>query len=88
MLDQERNPKTSYRVMEQGDLYVVSTYPKSPGPVAVTSYRFDLLPQWLQEAMHLLDWAHPEEVKELGRKVGDTYWIEAQDQLTTEEHRG
>lgn len=81
MLDPQRNPKTSYRVMFTGDLYVVSTYPKSPDPIAVASYRFDLLPQWLQEAMHLLDWAHPEEVKELGRKVGDTYWIEAQDDV-------
>ena len=80
MLDQERNPKTSYRVSPAlGGLYVVSVYPKSPGPIAVTSYRFDLLPQWLQEAIHLLDWAYPEEVKELGRKVGETYWIEAQD---------
>lgn len=85
MLDPDRNYKTTYRVaVYPGGLYEVSTYPKAPGKIAVASYRFDLLPQWLQEAMHLLDWAHPEDVKGLGRKVGDkregeTYWIEGQD---------
>lgn len=85
MLDSERNPKTTYRVSQVGDLYVVTTYPKSPDPIAVASYRFDLLPQWLQEAMHILDWAHPEFIEGLGKRVGPTdtamavYWIEAQE---------
>lgn len=80
MLDQERNPKTSYRVMFTGDLYVVSTYPKSPDSIAVAAYRFDLLPLWIQETVRLLDWAHPEDVKGLGRRIGDdTYWVEALD---------
>lgn len=85
MLDSERNPKTTYRVSQVGDLYVVTTYPKSPDPIATASYRFDLLPQWMQEAMHILDWAHPEFIEGLGKRVGRTdngtavYWIEAQD---------
>jgi hypothetical protein len=33
---------------------------------------------WVQEAIHLLDWAHPEEVRDVGRKIGQTYWIDAQ----------
>jgi hypothetical protein len=40
----------------------------------------DMLPAWVQETIHLLDWAHPEEVRDVGRKVGQTYWIDAQDE--------
>ena len=81
MLDQERNPNTTYRISIWPDsLYEVVVYPKAPEKVFSAAYRFDLLPQWIQETVRLLDWAHPEDVKGLGRRVGDdTYWVEAVD---------
>lgn len=84
MIDAERNLQTTYRIavwQQEGDevaLYEVSVYPKTPEKINVSAYRFDLLPKWLQEAIHLLDWAYPEEVAGLGRRVGDdTYWVES-----------
>lgn len=81
MLDQERNPHTTYRISVWPDgLYEVVTYPKAPEKIVSRAYRFDLLPQWIQETVHLLNWAHPEGVEGIGRRVGsDTYWIEALD---------
>lgn len=79
MLDAQRNLSTTYRISIWPDqLYEVTIYPRAPTPIAIHAYRFDMLPQWMQEAIHLLDWAHPEEVKALGRKVGETYWVDAQ----------
>lgn len=82
MLDQERNPHTTYRITlwPNDDLYEVVVYPKAPEKIFSAAYRFDLLPLWIQETVRLLDWAHPEDVKGLGRRIGDdTYWVEALD---------
>ena len=90
MIDPKRNLQTTYRIavwQQEGDevaLYEVSTYPKTPEKINVSAYRFDLLPKWLQEAIHLLNCAYPEEVAGLGRRVGDnTYWVEACDYTNT-----
>ena len=81
MLDPERNLSTTYRISVWPDgLYEVVIYPKTPEKIVSKAYRFDLLPKWVQEAVSMLDWAHPEDVKGLGRRVGgDTYWVEAHD---------
>lgn len=81
MLDPERNLNTTYRISVWPDgLYEVVTYPKAPEKIVSSAYRFDLLPQWIQETVSMLNWAHPEGVEGLGRKVGDdTYWVEAVD---------
>ena len=77
-MDQVRNPRTTYRVVHVGGLYEVTLYPKAPTPIVTERYRMDMLPVWVQEAIHLLDWAHPEEVRDVGRKIGQTYWMDAQ----------
>lgn len=81
MLDPERNPHTTYRISVWPDgLYEVVVYPKAPEKIFSAAYRLDLLPRWIQEIVHLLNWAHPEGVEGIGRRVGsDTYWIEAVD---------
>jgi hypothetical protein len=81
MIDPQRNLSTTYRFTDVGGLYEVTLYPKAPTPIVTERYRMDMLPVWVQEAIHLLDWAHPEEVRDVGRKVGMTYWIDAQDEV-------
>jgi hypothetical protein len=42
-------------------------------------YRFDVMPDWMQDAIRMLDAAgdgHP--VNGLGRRVGGVYWVEAE----------
>jgi hypothetical protein len=78
MIDPQRNLSTTYRFTDVGGLYEVTLYPKAPTPIVTERYRMDMLPVWVQEAIHLLDWAHPEEVRDVGRKIGQTYWIDAQ----------
>ena len=61
-------------------LYEVVVYPRAPEKIFSAAYRLDLLPRWIQEAVSMLNWAYPDEVKGLGRRVGDdTYWVEAVD---------
>ena len=81
MIDEQRNPETTYRVQRGNDLaVVVKSYPKVPSPIADGWYRNDQIPQWLVEAMALLDAAFPEPVTNIGRRLGDnTYWVEAVD---------
>ena len=81
MIDKQRNPETTYRVQRSNDLAVtIKSYPKVPSPVADGWYRNDQIPQWLVEAMALLDAAFPEPVTNIGRRLGDnTYWVEAVD---------
>lgn len=80
MLDPQRIITTTYRfrVTEPG-YFEVTTYPKYPSLVVDSVYRFDVLPDWIQDAIRMLDAAgvgYP--VDGLGRKVGDTYWVEAE----------
>jgi hypothetical protein len=86
MIDEQRNPETTYRVQRSNDLAVfVKSYPKVPSPVADGWYRNDQIPQWLVEAMALLDAAFPEPVLDIGRRLGDnTYWVEAVDSTPAE----
>ena len=81
MIDGQRNPETTYRVQRSNDLAViVKSYPRVPSPVTDGWYRNDQIPQWLVEAMALLDAAFPEPVPDIGRRLGDnTYWVEATD---------
>lgn len=81
MIDEQRNPETTYRVQRSNDLAViVKAYPKTPSPVTDGWYRNDQIPDWLAEAMALLDAAFPEPVPNIGRRLGDnTYWVEAVD---------
>jgi hypothetical protein len=81
MIDEQRNPETTYRVQRSNNLaVVVKSYPKVPSPVADGWYRNDQIPHWLVEAMALLDAASPEPVTNIGRRLGDnTYWVEAVD---------
>ena len=81
MIDEQRIPGTTYRVQRSNGLSVmVKSYPKVPSPVTDGWYRNDQIPQWLVEAMALLDAAFPEPVPDIGRRLGDnTYWVEAVD---------
>lgn len=78
MIDAQRNLNTTYRVDRQHhDGIHLKTFPPAPEVVAEGWYRMDQLPQWLIEAMALLDAAHPEGIPDLGHKVGNTtYWVE------------
>ena len=81
MIDEQRNPETTYRVQRSNNLAViVKSYPRVPSAVTDGWYRNDQIPQWLVEAMALLDAAFPEPVTNIGRRLGDnTYWVEAVD---------
>lgn len=77
MIDARRNLSTTYRVNRERGGVLVRTFPPAADPVTEGWYRMDQLPQWLVEAMALLDAAHPEGIHDLGRRVGDTtYWVE------------
>jgi len=94
-MDQVRNPRTTYRVVYvpkypyvpvESDLptvgeleswYEIHTYPPKEESLTKRVYRFEAMPEWMQEALHLLDWGT--EVHGIGRKVGQTYWIEPVD---------
>ena len=94
-MDQVRNPRTTYRVdyapkyiyvletpgMPTPDTleprYEIMKYPRKPEDLTRQICRFDAMPEWMQEALHLLDWGG--EVHGIGRKVGQTYWIEPVD---------
>ncbi len=94
-MDQVRDPHTTYRVEFMpryryvpdelslptvGDLeprYEIRTYPRKEKSLTTTVSRFDVMPEWMQQALHLLDWGT--EVHGIGRKVGQTYWIEPVD---------
>jgi hypothetical protein len=81
MLDPERDPESSYHINtappDYSGLVQVTTYPKSPDKVQIGFYRRGALPRWMIEAMALLDAGHPEQVYDLGVRVGEnSYWIE------------
>lgn len=78
MIDAKRNLSTTYRISRHSSEGVtLKTYPPSPSPVTDAWYRMDQLPQWMIEAMALLDAASPAGVEGLGHRVGEiTYWIE------------
>jgi hypothetical protein len=81
MLDPKRNPKSSYHINATLSLppeYVnVTTYPPMPEEVHTGTYRRDVLPRWMLEAMALLDAGHPETIYNIGVRVGEnSYWIE------------
>lgn len=78
MIDAKRNPNTTYRVDRVFDdgIYL-KTFPLAPEAVAEAWYRTDQIPQWLIEAMALLDAAAPASIPDLGHRVGESlYWIE------------
>jgi len=85
MIDVKREMTTTYQVqLDAKGMFFVMVYPKSPKPIAQHRqwYRLDLLPQWMQEGIRLMDVAgnnHP--VEGVGRKVGAvppvSYWFEA-----------
>jgi hypothetical protein len=81
MLDPKRDPKSSYHINASSNLppeYVyVTTYPPMPEEVRTGTYRRDVLPRWMVEAMALLDAGHPETIYNIGVRVGEnSYWIE------------
>jgi hypothetical protein len=81
MLDPERDPDASYHIntnpVKNPGLIDITIYPKTPGDVRSGLYRRDVLPRWMIEAMALLDAGHPEQVHDIGVRVGEnSYWIE------------
>lgn len=81
-LPSERNPDTAYRVVQiqvsgEGPLYGVIVFPIGGATSSKEQfYRFDVLPQWIQDAIAALDTAGPNVgVPGLGRKIGSTFWI-------------
>lgn len=77
MIDAKRNLNTTYRVSRLPDGIHLKTFPLAPEAVAEAWYRMDQIPQWLIEAMALLDAAAPASIPDLGHRVGElVYWIE------------
>lgn len=81
-LPSERDPDTAYRVYQaqfndNEFMYGVTVFSKEGASTAPEIlYRFDMLPQWMQDAIATLDTAGPNVgVPGLGRKIGSTYWI-------------
>lgn len=78
MIDAKRNLNTTYRVDRVFDdgIYL-RVFPPAPRPVVEAWYRTDQIPQWLIEAMALLDAAAPASIPDIGHRVGElVYWIE------------
>jgi len=77
MIDATRNLSTTYRVDRRLDGIYLRVFPPAPRPVVEAWYRTDQIPQWLIEAMALLDAAAPASIPDLGYRVGElVYWIE------------
>lgn len=81
-LPSKRDPDTVYRIVsvrvsDEESLYGVVVFPTgSHASSKEQFYRFDVLPQWMQDAIATLDTAGPNVgVPGLGRKIGSTYWI-------------
>lgn len=90
MIDAKRNLNTTYRVDRRLDGIYLRVFPPAPRPVVEAWYRMDQIPQWLIEAMALLDAAAPARIPDLGHRLGElVYWIEpplrntAGDKITT-----
>ena len=82
MLDECRNPKSTYRLIEEDGLFRVLVYPKTPAKIRLHTYRFDVLPEWMQQAVRFLDTAGKDcVVTGVGRRVGRIYWLEAEDSI-------
>lgn len=77
MIDAKRNLNTTYRVDRRLDGIYLRTFPPAPTRVAEAWYRMDQIPQWLIEAMALLDAAAPAGIPDIGYRLGElVYWIE------------
>jgi hypothetical protein len=77
MIDAKRNLNTTYRVNRLSDGIHLKTFPPAPEAVTEAWYRMDQIPQWLIEAMALLDAASPARIPDLGHRIGESlYWIE------------
>lgn len=77
MIDAKRNPNTTYRVDRRLDGIYLRTFPPAPERVAEAWYRMDQIPQWLIEAMALLDAAAPASIPDIGYRLGElVYWVE------------
>lgn len=87
LIDAKRNPRTSYRILggyinDGEQLYEITTYPKPPEPISQNSFfRFDVLPEWMQDCMRILDVAGDGvRVDGIGAKFGTvTYWLDSVD---------
>jgi hypothetical protein len=73
----DRDPQATYRVAHIDDLYHVTTFFKAPEPTRTATYRFDVLPEWMQNCVRLIDVAGAGyQVAGVGHKYLDhVYWI-------------
>lgn len=83
-LPNERDPGATYRIARHKmpapcrDMYSIAVFGGVFGEYEDKLYRFDLLPQWMQDAVAVLDTAGSGiGVLGLGRKIGGSYWIGA-----------
>ena len=77
MIDEERDLNTTYRIdLHPGGIFL-RTFPRVPQPVCDGWYRTDQIPQWMVEAIALLDAAYPSAIPDIGVRIGvRSYWIE------------
>lgn len=87
----ERDPYTSYRVEvvwppgEDALTYLVTIYPPIAGgsvtPTIGAAYREDVIPEWMQVAIDMLNMAAVNgdaTIHFFGSKAGNVYWLHAQ----------
>lgn len=71
--------KLTYVQTTHESVFTVAVYPPSPSTITTASYRFDVLPEWTKHYVRMMDVAGSNHaIDSVGRKIGDTYWIEAQ----------
>ena len=87
ILPDTRVMETTYRLVPLEDslgLYRVAVYPRGPAPIQEATYRFDMLPAWMQDGIRMLDTAGAGyKVPNVGIKIGTNYWFEAVDRWPT-----
>jgi hypothetical protein len=81
LLPDVRVMETTYRLVPLVDnLYRVTVYPRGSKPIQEATYRFDMLPTWMQDGIRMLDTAGAGyKVPDVGMKIGTNYWFEAVD---------
>lgn len=86
MIGDLRDPTATYRVAHIDDMYHVTTFTRAPAPLAVGTYRFDVLPEWMQNCIRLIDIAGVGyQVAGVGHKYLDhVYWIVPLDEPETD----
>lgn len=83
IIDPKRCIQTTYKLTcmpdVRNDTFDVTVYPRSPAKIAQAFYRLDVLPEWVRHYIRVMDIAGCGYVVDsVGRKIGNTYWIEAQ----------